>query len=109
MYKPVLGDVIKHNGKAMVVVDININEDAGSCAYDRTYMLCDYDYLKQNQGIITLDDIKKHNTSIQIGGIHFPQFIKMDDAIPFVIERVNCYGVRQKTANQSNISNCQRP
>ena len=103
MYKPVLGDVIEHNGKAMVVVNIDINEDIGSCAYDRTYLLCDYDYLKQNQGLITPDDVGKHSASIHVGGIHFPQFIKMDDAIPFAIERVNCYDVRQKKASTMTV------
>ena len=98
MYKPKIGDVIKHNGQSMVVVDIVNHENAGSCAYDRKYLVCDLNYLKQNQGVVVASDLEKHGTWIIVNSIEFPVFTKMDDVAPFSIEDAKCYVVRQRTA-----------
>lgn len=34
-YKPMIGDIIKYDNIPMVIIDLKIHEDLGSCSYDR--------------------------------------------------------------------------
>ncbi len=97
MYKPRIGDVVKDNDYLVVVVSMVNYESAGSCSYDRKYLLCDLDYLKNNQGIITMSDLEKHGRWVIIRGTEFPNIEKVDIA-PFSVEDVECRMIRQKTA-----------
>ena len=98
MYRPEIGDVIAYNNKEMVIVDMVNHENIGSCAYDRQYLVCDLDYLAQNHGAVILSDIIAHGAWIDVRGIDFPEFKKIEDAVPFFIEPVKCYTIRPKSA-----------
>ena len=97
MYKPGIGDVIKDNGNPVVVVDLKNYENVCSCSYDRKYLLCDLEYLKNNQGIITMPDLQQHGRWVTIRGTEFPVIEKVDVA-PFSIENGECRMIRQKVA-----------
>ena len=58
-YIPKIGDVVLDNGMPVVVVTMVSYEDAGSCGYARKYLLCDEEYIKENQGIVTIKDIEQ--------------------------------------------------
>lgn len=104
MYTPRIGDIIKENDCLMVVVDFKNYEDIGSCVYDRKYLLCDLDYIKQNQGIVTMLDLEQHGKWITIcGTTKFPYMEKATDVAPFYVEDVNCKMLRQKTAKTVTI------
>ena len=60
MYKLGIDDVVKDNGYPVVVIDLKNYENVDSCSYDRKYLLCDLEYLKNNQGIITMSDLEQH-------------------------------------------------
>ena len=98
MYIPVIGDVVKDNGYSVVVVDMKNYENMGSCSYDRKYLLCDLEYLKQNQGIVTMSDLEQHGRWVTIRGTEFPYIEKVTDVAPFSSENVECKMIRQKTA-----------
>ena len=97
MYKPEIGDVVKDNGYPVVVVDLKNYENVGSCSYDRKYLLCDLEYLENNQGIITMSDLEQHGRWVTIRGTEFPVIEKVDTA-PFSIENIECRMIRQKVA-----------
>ena len=99
MYIPAIGDVVKDNGYSVVVVDMNNYENIGSCSYDRKYLLCDLEYLEQNQGIVTMSDLEQHGRWVTIRGTEFP-YIEKVDAAPFSIEIVECRSIRQKRQKQ---------
>lgn len=92
-----IGDVIKDNGRLVVVAALKNYENIGSCSYSRDYLFCDLEYLEKNQGIVTMADLEKHGRWVEIRGIEFPAFEKVDVA-PFSIDDVECRMIRQKTA-----------
>lgn len=97
MYELRIGDVIKNGEDLLVVADMINFEDFGSCCYDRKYLLCDFEYLQKNQGIVTVSDLEEHGKWIVVKGMEFPVFEKTEIA-PFAIEEVACCMIRQKTA-----------
>ena len=97
MYKPEIGDVVKDNGYPVVIVDLKDYENVDSCSYNRKYLLCDLEYLKNNQGIITMSDLEQYGRWVFVCETEFPVFEKVD-TIPFSIENVECRMIRQKTA-----------
>lgn len=97
MYIPEIGDVVKDNDYPVVVIDMINYENDGSCAYDRKYLLCDLDYLINNQGIITMSDLEQHGRWVTICGTEFPNIEKVNIA-PFSIENIECRMIRQKMA-----------
>ncbi len=97
MYIPEIGDVVKDNDYSVVLVDMINYENAGGCSYDRKYLLCDLDYLKNNQGIITMSDLEQHGRWVIISGNEFPNIEKVDVA-PFSVENIECRMIRQKKA-----------
>lgn len=97
MYKPSIGDVVMYCGRPAVVVYLENYETLGSCSYDRKYLLCDLDYLENQQGLVTLSDLEMHGSWFTVQGMYFPDIEKVDVA-PFEIESVDCLMVRRKTA-----------
>ena len=97
MYIPSIGDVIMYCGRPAVVMYLKKYEPIGSCSYDRKYLLCDLDYLENQQGLITMSDLEKHGSWFTVQGQCFPDIEKVDVA-PFDIENVECMRVRRKTA-----------
>ena len=95
MYKPKVGDVIRFNGKPVVVVDFKNYEKCVSCDYDRKYLLCDLEYLEKCQGCVPFSQIEAHSTLVVIRGGQFPHMEKIDTA-PFEIKNVDCVMVRRK-------------
>lgn len=95
MYRPEIGDVVKDNGCPVVVVDLKNYENVGDCAYDREYLLCDLKYLENNQGIVTMKDLKQHGRWVAICGTEFPVIEKVNTA-PFCVENIECRMIRQK-------------
>lgn len=102
MYKPEIGDVIKDNGYPVVIVALKNYEDIGSCSYNRKYLLCDLEYLKKNQGIVTMSDLEEHGRWIRVCGTKFPVIEKVNVA-PFSIENIECRIIRQKVAKTITI------
>ena len=98
MYIPKIGDVVKDNSYSVVVVDMKNYENTGSCSYDRKYLLCDLEYLEQNQGIVTMSDLEQHGRWVTILGTKSPYIEKVTDVTPFCIENVECKLIRQKVA-----------
>lgn len=96
MYIPAIGDVVKDNGYSVVVVDTINYENVGSCSYDRKYLLCDLEYLEQNQGIITMSDLERHGRWVIIRGNEFPYIEKVANVVPFSVENIECRMIRQK-------------
>lgn len=94
-----IGDVVIYNGRSVVVVAMNNHENMGSCSYDREYLLCDLEYLKRNQGIITMSNLTLHGRWVSVRGTKFPEFEKANVA-PFSIEGVECVKIRQKTVKE---------
>lgn len=97
MYVPNIGDVIQYNGRNMVVIDRVIKENLGDCSYNRKYLLCDYKYLEENQGIVSKETLESHGTWYHITGTNFPIITRVTDMAPFEIETVECKKIRQMT------------
>ena len=92
MYMPNVGDVIFHFGRNMVVIGCKINEDCGSCSYDRSYKVCELDKVTGKE----LVDFDSLGEWIQVKGTTFPEFVKVLDVPPFEITKVNYIKLRQK-------------
>ena len=97
MYIPEIGDVVKYNGKTLVVVDMKNYENIGRCTYDRKYLLCDLDILNATKGMVSLSDLDRYGIWIIVRGTEFPHITKITDIAPFDIENVECKKIRQKT------------
>lgn len=98
IYIPSIGDVVLDNGFPVVVVKMINYEDRGSCGYDRKYLLCEEEYLKNNQGIISLKDLEQHGRWVSISGSVFPDIQKVDDIAPYSINKMECLQINQKIA-----------
>lgn len=97
-YIPSLGDVIYDNNVPVVVISIDNNEDIASCTYNRDYFICDEGYIRENQGVTTMEELKRHGRKVEIRGSVFPPTEKVIDAIPYKIEKINAIRIKQKVA-----------
>jgi Zn ribbon nucleic-acid-binding protein len=97
-YRPSIGDVVLDNGFPVVVVNMINYEDCGSCGYDRKYLLCKEEYLKNNQGIVTIKDLEQHGRWVSINGSVFPDIQKVDAIAPYNINKIECVKISQKVA-----------
>ena len=88
-----IGEVVYNNDIPMVVIDVKIYEDMGSCSYDRKYKICTLEELKDKDFI--LDDV---GMWINIKGVSFPDIKRVEDIPPFEIRKCTSYRVRQKQA-----------
>lgn len=102
-YIPNIGDVILDNGVPHVVICIESYEDVGSCSYDRKYLLCSEDYIKNNQGDSKRSDIEKYGRWLIIKGTHFPDIQKVNDIAPYNINKIDAYSINQKVAKTITI------
>jgi hypothetical protein len=94
MYTPKVGDIIFHFGRNMLVIDSKINEDCGSCSYDRSYKVVSH-FAVRDRELLDLDAVGEW---IDIKGTTFPEFIKVSEVAPFEITKVNYVRLRQKQA-----------
>lgn len=93
-----IGDVILDDGKPMVVVDIILYKDTGSCGYDRQYLLVDEEWLRDNQtSLLSQADLEEHGRWMYVTGAYIPD-VKSADVAPYAIKQEKCYKVRQKIA-----------
>ena len=97
-YIPKIGDVIYNNGHKVVVVDMRTREDAGSCAYDRDYFLCDYEYISSLRGVVTVEDLRYQGHWVEVRGEKFPDVELAKDVPPYAIEKIEAFKFRQKVA-----------
>lgn len=102
-YRPNIGDVILDNGFPNVVVQMINYEDCGSCGYDRKYLLCEEEYIKNNQGISTIKDLEQHGRWVKISGSVFPDIQKVDCIAPYNINKLECLQINQKVAKTVTI------
>ena len=97
-YIPNIGDVVIDNDIAVVVVKMVSYEDVGSCSYDRKYLLCEENYIRDNQGIITMKDLENNGRWVTIRGMEFPDIQKPERGVPYKINNVEALNITQKTA-----------
>ena len=91
-----VGDVVYYNEKLMIVVACENHENIGSCSYDRKYLICEKDYINNNQNTIySKDDIEKHGYWIEIHGMEFPDFERADVA-PYEVTEIPSFSFREK-------------
>lgn len=102
-YIPKIGDVVLDNGIPVVIVKMVSYEDAGSCSYARKYLVCEENYIRENQGIITMLDLEQRGRWISITGSIFPDIKKADNIAPYNINQVNSYNIKQKVAKTVTI------
>ena len=98
-YIPVIGDVVLYGDETpMVVVNMENYEYAGSCCYDRKYLLCEESFIKKNETIISDDEIENHGFWIEFRGRELPDIRKYEGTAPYAVEPVQCYSFRKKKA-----------
>lgn len=102
-YIPSVGDVVLYNGFPNVVVSMQSYEDYGSCSYDRRYLLCKEEYIKNNQGDIKFSELKRHGEWLSFKGSSFPEIQKIDDIAPYNIDKIDVYSIIQKVAKMVTI------
>ena len=87
----------------VVVVKMVSYEDAGSCSYARKYLVCDEEYVNENQGLITILDLEQNGRWVTISGTPFPDIKKVNDKVPYNINQVDIYNIKQKVAKTVTI------
>lgn len=96
-YVPEIGDVVLWNGITMVVVNMKSHEFLDSVCYDREYLLCEEEILR-DKDVITLEDLEKCGTWVQVQGHEFPEIEKAHDIAPYEIKSITAFKLRQKKA-----------
>lgn len=96
-YIPKIGDVIKDNGMPFVVIAMKNYETTGSMSYNRRYLLCEEKFLNEHQGNVDVGTLERHGRWVTIRGTEFPD-IEKADIVPYVIQPLEGYFIRQKQA-----------
>lgn len=96
-YVPEIGDVVLWNGITMAVVAMKSHENFGSVCYDREYLLCEEELL-HDKDVITLEELDKCGTWVQVQGLEFPEIEKACDIAPYEIKSITAFKLRQKKA-----------
>lgn len=97
-YIPKVGDVIENNLFPEVVVKMVSNETIGSCCYDRKYLLCPEQFIKEHSGLLPISDLEKCGRWVEIIGSEIPDMIQSRTSAPYHIEQIEACNIRQKTA-----------
>lgn len=97
-YHPNVGDVVTIDDREpMVVIGIRNYEGAGSCCYNREYILCEENLLRNYMGLVTFDKLKTLKTRIvECKGVNFLDFKKIEDIAPYEIKPVEAFMIRRK-------------
>lgn len=102
-YVPEIGDVVLWNGITMVVVVMKSYENLGSVCYDREYLLYEEEILR-DKDVITLEELDKCGTWVQVHGREFPEIEKACDIAPYEIKSITAFKLRQKKAKTSTMT-----